>query len=75
MRKPEVERNEHQDDAHVHCQPLPEVVTEEQNVHGDHDHHQERREDRANSPTSHSPFLLLAAENPEGRNDKGAQPR
>jgi len=37
MQEPEVERHEHQDDADVGRQPLPEVVSEDVDVHPDHD--------------------------------------
>ena len=37
MQEPEVERREHQDNANVRRQPLPEMASEEQNVHRDHD--------------------------------------
>jgi hypothetical protein len=36
MQEPEVERTEHQDDANVRRQALPEVVSEDQDVHPDH---------------------------------------
>ncbi len=37
MQEPEVERPEHQDKTDVNRKPLPEVVSEEQNVYPDHD--------------------------------------
>jgi hypothetical protein len=37
MQEPEAERPEHQDDADAGRQPLPEVASEEQDVHPDHD--------------------------------------
>jgi pimeloyl-ACP methyl ester carboxylesterase len=36
LQEPQTERREHQDNADVHRQSLPELVLEEQNVHGDH---------------------------------------
>ena len=33
-------RREHQDDPDVYYQPLPELVSEEQDVHTDHDSYQ-----------------------------------
>ena len=40
-----IEGDKHQDDADVHEQPLPEVISEEQQVHAhddrDHDRHEE----------------------------------
>jgi hypothetical protein len=36
MQKPEVESDEHQDDANVGRQPLPDLASEEQNVYPDH---------------------------------------
>jgi len=37
MQEPEVERYEHQDKPNVGRQPLPEVVSEDQDVHPDYD--------------------------------------
>jgi hypothetical protein len=37
MQEPEVERYEHQDNANVGRKPIPEVASEEQDVHPDHD--------------------------------------
>jgi hypothetical protein len=36
----EIERRKHKDDADIGYQPLPELMPEEQDVHGDHDSHQ-----------------------------------
>jgi hypothetical protein len=33
----EVESCEHQDDANIHCQPLPESVSEEHEIYTDYD--------------------------------------
>ena len=35
--KSKVESCEHQDDANVHCQPFPQMVSEEQNIYTDYD--------------------------------------
>jgi hypothetical protein len=35
--KSEVESYEHQDDANIHCQPFPESVSEEHEIHTDYD--------------------------------------
>src|SRR5262249_52484005 len=40
LHEPPEERPEHQDDADVYCQPRPEVMLEEQDVHADHDGYQ-----------------------------------
>jgi hypothetical protein len=37
VQEPEVKRPEHEDNPDVYCEPLPELVPEEQDVHGDHD--------------------------------------
>jgi hypothetical protein len=33
----EVESCKHQDNTNIHCQPFPESVSEEQNIHNDYD--------------------------------------
>jgi hypothetical protein len=35
--KSKVESCEHQDDANIHCQPFPEMVSEEHNIYTDYD--------------------------------------
>jgi hypothetical protein len=35
--EPEVESSEHQDNANVHRQPFPEVVSEERDIYTDYD--------------------------------------
>jgi hypothetical protein len=42
------ERGEDEDDTDVHHQPFPEHGPEEQNIHGDHDGHQQNDDDRRN---------------------------
>jgi hypothetical protein len=37
MQEPEIERHEDQHNANVRRQPRPDVASEEQDVHGDHD--------------------------------------
>ena len=57
----EAERREHQDDADVHHQPLPEPVPEEQDVHADHDGYQREHVKDDGWLSSHPPFLLRVA--------------
>ena len=61
LQQPQVERREHQHDADVHHQPLPEPVPEEHEVHTDHDRHHRQYVKRNGSPASH-PSLLLRAD-------------
>jgi hypothetical protein len=37
FQEPQIEGREHQDNSDVHCQPLPESVSEEKDVHADHE--------------------------------------
>jgi hypothetical protein len=32
-----VESSEHQDDANIHCQPFPELISEEREIYADYD--------------------------------------
>jgi hypothetical protein len=68
LQKPEVERREYQDNSDVYCQPLPEVVPEEQDVHDDHDGYHREHVKRDSCLSSHRFFLLCAAE----RSKRGA---
>src|SRR5580704_9754963 len=60
LQEPQIERPEHQDDSDVHHQPLPEPVSEEQNVHADHDGYQREHAEHDGSLSSHPSFLLRA---------------
>jgi uncharacterized protein (TIGR02246 family) len=51
--EPEMERREHHDDADVRCEPLPEVVPEEQDVDADHDQREHERRDDCRSTDVH----------------------
>jgi hypothetical protein len=42
LQKSEVEGCEYQDDSHIHRQPFPEVVLEEQKIYSDHNGYQEQ---------------------------------
>ncbi len=46
MTEPEVEGTEHKDDPDVCCQPLPEMIPEEQHVHSNDDGNQGQYEKR-----------------------------
>jgi hypothetical protein len=37
LEESEVESCEHQDNANIHCQPFPELVSEEEEIHRDYD--------------------------------------
>jgi hypothetical protein len=37
LEEPEVESCEHQDNANIHCQPFPELVSEEHDIYTDYD--------------------------------------
>ena len=37
LQKPEVERYEYEDNSHIHGQPFPEKISEEQEIHADYD--------------------------------------
>ena len=63
LQEPEIERPEYQDDPDVRCQPLPHVLTpEEQDVHTDHDDYQREhvQHDHDGCLPSHGPVLLCA---------------
>jgi len=62
LHEPEIERREHQDNADVHYQPLPELVPEEQDVHADHDGYQYEHVKHDGCRSSHRFVLLGAAE-------------
>jgi hypothetical protein len=60
--EPEIKGHEHQDNSDVYCQPFPELVPEEQDVHADHDGHQREDVKRGYCMSSHRFFLLCATE-------------
>jgi len=55
--EPEVDRHEHQDDADVGRQPLPDVTSEEENVYRDHDSHHRNHVQRPGCRPSHGATL------------------
>ena len=62
LQEPQTERREHQDDPDVYCQPLPELVPEEQDVHTDHDSYQREHVKYDGCLPSHRSCLLCATE-------------
>jgi hypothetical protein len=64
--EPQSERRKHEDDADVRCQPGPDVVPEEQDIHGHHDSDQAEHVQRHGHVSSHG-FILSAGGLPEGR--------
>jgi len=65
VHEPEVERYEHQDDANVGRQPFPEVVSEEEDVHTDHDACHRDHVQRAGGQPSHR-FSVSPRSRPQG---------
>jgi hypothetical protein len=49
----QVESNEHQDNADIHCQPLPELVSEEHEIHADYDGHHRHHVKHDSYPSAH----------------------
>jgi hypothetical protein len=62
MQKPEVERQEHEDNANVGREPLPDVALEEQDVHGDHDTRHCNHVQRAGCRPSHGATLVVGGD-------------
>ena len=60
LQEPEIERREHQDNSDVYCQPLPELVPEEQDVYADHNDYQRHHIKHGGCLSSHRSFLLCA---------------
>ena len=56
--EPDVERREHEDDADVRCQPLPDVAAEEQDIDADDDSCHRDHVEHARERSSHEPSLL-----------------
>jgi integrase len=67
MQEPEVERDEHQDDADVGRQPLPDVASEEQNVDADNDTCHRNHVERGGCRPSHQATLALGSDEPRVR--------
>jgi hypothetical protein len=67
----QVESCEHQDNANIHCQPFPESVSEEREIHTDYDgchcHHVKRDSDLPAHFSSHGLYRKGRGECPEGR--------
>src|SRR5579863_4790062 len=67
----QVESCEHQDDANIHCQPFPESVSEEREIHSDyhgcHCHHVKRDSDLPAHFSSHGLYRKGRGECPEGK--------
>ena len=60
LQEPEIERHEHQDNSDVYCQPRPELVPEEQDVHADHYAYHREHVKYGGCLSSHC-FVLLCA--------------
>ena len=58
----EVKGCEHQDDADVCCQPLPELMPEEQDVHADNNGNQSQQVEHDDCRFSHELTMHLANE-------------
>jgi hypothetical protein len=67
MQEPEVERDEHQDNADVGRQPLPDVASEEQYVYADNDTCHRNHVDRGGCRPSHKATLALGNDQPRVR--------
>lgn len=52
-----VESPEHQDNADIHCQPFPEPVSEEREIHADYDGCHRHNVKRDSCLSTHSSFL------------------
>jgi hypothetical protein len=61
LQEPQIERRERQDNPDIYYQPCPEVVSEEQDVHADHDGYQREHVKHDGCPFSHLSLLLRAA--------------
>jgi hypothetical protein len=68
LQEPQIERREHHNDRDVYYQPRPELVSEEQDVHADHDGYHREHVKHNGYLSSHRFFLLYATE----RNKSGA---
>jgi hypothetical protein len=65
VQEPEVERGKHQDDAEVRCQALPELVSEEQDVHPDHDDDDRQHVKHGSRCLSHGATIRRAGHPPK----------
>jgi hypothetical protein len=67
----QVESCEHQDNANIHCQPFPESVSEEREIHTDYDgchcHHVKRDSDLPAHFSLHGLYRKGRGECPESR--------
>ena len=45
LQEPQKERQEYKDDSYIYQQPLPEPVSEEQEIHADHNNYEREHED------------------------------
>ena len=61
LQEPPIDPHEYQNDSDVYCQPFPEVVLEEQDVHADHDSYQCEHVKHDGCLFSHSSLLLRPA--------------
>jgi hypothetical protein len=62
LQEPQIDRREHHNDCDVHYQPRPELVSEEQDVHADHDGYHREHVKHNDYLSSHRFFLLCATE-------------
>src|SRR5450759_3710138 len=58
LQEPEIEGREHQDNSDVYCQPLQELVPEEQDVYADHNGYQRVHVKHGGCLSSHRSFLV-----------------
>jgi hypothetical protein len=59
LQEPQIERSEHEDNPDVYHQALPEPMSEEQDVHADHDGYQREHAKHHACLPSHCSTLLL----------------
>jgi hypothetical protein len=55
----EVESCEHQDNANIHCQPFPEMVSEEREIYTDYDGYHRRHVKHDGYLSAHFQHLIL----------------
>ena len=67
----QVESSEHQDNANIHCQPFPEMVSEEREIYTDYDgyhrHHVKRDGDPSANFSLHGVYCKGRSESPKSR--------